>query len=90
MQSAFGLGSIGGYRPNAGEHSTGQAIDFMISSQAQGDAIAAFVQAHAGELGVKYVIWRQRYWTPGSAWDPMSDRGSATANHYDHVHVTVN
>jgi len=90
VQSAYGLSSIGGYRPNAGEHSTGQAVDFMISGRGQGDAIAAFVQSHAGQFNVEYVIWRQRYWVPGAGWDPMSDRGSATANHYDHVHVTVN
>ncbi|MEO7421805.1 MAG: hypothetical protein ABIU87_05350 [Ornithinibacter sp.] len=90
VQSRFGLSTIGGYRPNGGEHSTGQAIDFMISSRSQGDAIAAYVQASAGGLGVKYVIWRQRYWEPGSSWRAMDDRGSATANHMDHVHVTVN
>ena len=89
VQSAFGLTNIGGYRPNAGEHSTGQAVDFMISSQSQGDAIAAFVQNHVSEFNVQYIIWRQRYWEPGSSWDPMEDRGSITQNHYDHVHVTV-
>ena len=89
MQSAFGLTNIGGYRPNGGEHSTGQAVDFMISSQSQGDAIAAFVQNHVSEFNVQYIIWRQRYWEPGSSWDLMEDRGSTTQNHYDHVHVTV-
>ena len=89
VDSVFNLGSIGGYRPSAGEHSTGQAVDFMISSRSQGDAVAAWVQSHVGEFNVEYVIWRQRYWTPGGSWDPMEDRGSATANHYDHVHVTV-
>ena len=62
----------------------------MISGQSQGDAVAAFVQAHAGELNVKYVIWRQRYWEPGGSWELMEDRGSPTANHMDHVHVTAN
>jgi hypothetical protein len=90
VDSIFHLGSIGGYRANAGEHSTGQAVDFMISSRSQGDSIAAWVQSHVGEFNVQYVIWRQRYWEPGSSWDPMEDRGSPTANHYDHVHVTVN
>jgi hypothetical protein len=89
VQGNFGLSNIGGYRPNGGEHSTGQAIDFMISSQAQGDAIAAWVQSNSGAYNVQYVIWRQRYWQPGSSWRMMADRGSATANHYDHVHVTV-
>ncbi len=89
VQANFGLSSIGGYRPNAGEHSTGQAVDFMITSKAQGDAIAAWVQQHVAPFNVEYVIWRQRYWEPGSAWRLMEDRGSITANHYDHVHVTV-
>ena len=90
VDSVFHLNSIGGYRANAGEHSTGQAVDLMISGRSQGDSVAAWVQAHAGEFNVKYVIWRQRYWEPGSSWDPMEDRGSPTANHMDHVHVTVN
>jgi hypothetical protein len=39
---------------------------------------------------VKYIIWRQRIWYPSSGtWRGMADRGSATANHYDHVHVSV-
>jgi hypothetical protein len=90
VDSVFHLGSIGGYRPNGGEHSTGQAVDFMISSSSQGDAIAAWVQSHVGEFNVKYIIWQQRYWAPGGSWELMEDRGSPTANHMDHVHVTVN
>jgi hypothetical protein len=89
VQTTFGLTSIGGYRPGGDEHGTGQAIDFMISSPAQGDAIAAYVQQHVAEFNVQYVIWQQRYWEPGSSWSPMADRGSITANHYDHVHVTI-
>ncbi len=90
VQTTFGLTSIGGYRPSADEHGTGQAIDFMITSAAQGDAIAAYVQQHAGQYNVKYLIWSQRYWPVGGPWKLMADRGSITANHYDHVHVTVN
>lgn len=89
VDSVFHLGSIGGYRANAGEHSTGQAVDFMISSSSTGDAVAAWVQSHAGEFNVEYIIWRQRYWAPGGSWELMEDRGSPTANHMDHVHVTV-
>ncbi len=90
VDSIFHLGTIGGYRANAGEHSSHQAIDFMISSKSQGDGIAAWVQAHVGQFNVKYLIWRQRYWDPTIGWKPMADRGSPTANHFDHVHVTVN
>jgi hypothetical protein len=90
VDSAYGPPTIGGRRGTADEHGTGQAIDFMISGAAQGDAIAAYVQAHVGEFNVKYLIWQQRYWAPGQGWKFMADRGSPTANHYDHVHVTVN
>ncbi len=91
VQRKYGLSNIGGYRPNAGEHSTGQAIDFMTGgSSSTGDAVAAFVQANYGSYGVKYIIWKQRYWAPGEGWSTMEDRGSPTANHMDHVHVTVN
>lgn len=89
VQAQFGLSSIGGYRPNAGEHSSGRAVDFMVTGS-KGDAIAAFVQANVGTYNVSYLIWEQRYWAPGEGWSTMEDRGSATANHYDHVHVTVN
>ncbi|WP_392544376.1 hypothetical protein [Oryzobacter telluris] len=91
VQKKFGLASIGGYRPNAGEHSTGQAVDFMTGgSSSTGDAVAAFVLANASTYNVKYVIWQQRYREPGGSWEMMEDRGSPTANHMDHVHVTVN
>lgn len=90
VDATYGPPSIGGRRSTADEHGTGQAIDFMISNASQGDAIAAYVQANVGKFNVKYLIWQQRYWAPGEGWSMMEDRGSTTANHYDHVHVTVN
>lgn len=87
--------SVIGVRPDSiPDHPSGRAVDFMIpgwdgSGRAIGDAIVDHVQAHAGTWNVDYVIWRQRIWTPGSGWKAMSDRGSPTANHYDHVHVSV-
>lgn len=90
VDATYGPPSIGGRRATADEHGTGQAIDFMISGASQGDAIAAYVQANVGKFNVKYLIWQQRYWAPGEGWSTMEDRGSATANHYDHVHVTLN
>lgn len=73
-----------------GEHATGQALDIMVSTDL-GNQIAAYLQQHSAELGIEYIIWRQRIWRPStsSAWRGMSDRGGATANHYDHVHVTT-
>jgi len=83
--------SYGGWDAH-GEHASGRAIDIMTSDVTLGTAIAEFLRAHASELHLYDVIWRQRIWTPERAsegWRGMENRGSATANHYDHVHVSV-
>ncbi len=77
---------------NHGEHSSGRALDIMTSDVALGTAIAEFLRAHASELHVYDILWRQHIWTPvraGEGWRFFASRGSATANHYDHVHVSV-
>lgn len=85
--------SYGGLREgDSGEHGSGHAIDAMVSSQSLGDAVAAFLIEHHQELGISEVIWWQQIWTVERAdegWRWMEDRGSTTANHYDHVHATV-
>jgi hypothetical protein len=83
--------SYGGW-DNHGEHSSGKALDIMTSDVALGNSIAAFLQSHASELHLYDILWRQRIWTPVRAsegWRFFADRGSPTANHYDHVHVSV-
>jgi hypothetical protein len=83
--------SYGGW-DNHGEHASGRALDIMTSDVALGTAIANFLRAHASELHIYDILWRQHIWTPvraGEGWRYMSSRGSATANHYDHVHVSV-
>ncbi len=93
--------SIGGLRSgsDAQDHGTGHAVDLMIpgystaEGKALGDEIAAYLQEHAEELGVTYVIWSQHIWSvqrSSEGWRAMSDRGGVPANHYDHVHVSVN
>jgi hypothetical protein len=52
-----------------------------------GDALAACALRNADALGITYVIWRQRI-NYGSGWQSMEDRGGATANHMDHVHIS--
>ncbi len=88
-----GVDSYGGVRSgDSGEHGSGQALDIMLSDSSLGDDVAAWVRDHASELGVSEVIWEQKIWTvqrSSEGWRPMEDRGSATANHYDHVHVTT-
>jgi hypothetical protein len=83
--------SYGGWDAH-GEHSSGRALDIMTSDVALGNAIAAFLQQHASELHLYDILWRQRIWTPVRAsegWRTFPSRGSATANHYDHVHVST-
>jgi hypothetical protein len=83
--------SYGGW-DNHGEHSSGRALDIMTSDVALGTAIAEFLRAHAAELHLYDILWRQRIWTPvraGEGWRVFPSRGSATANHFDHVHVSV-
>ena len=85
------VSSYGGWDGH-GEHASGRAIDIMVSDSGLGQAIANFLVANAAELNLYDVIWSQQIWTQersGEGWRSMSDRGSATANHYDHVHVSV-
>jgi hypothetical protein len=77
---------------NHGEHSSGRALDIMTSDVVLGTAIADFLRAHASELHIYDILWRQHIWTPVRAaegWRLFASRGSATANHFDHVHVSV-
>lgn len=77
-------------------HPAGNALDFMITNVPNGtetgQQIADYLTDHASELGVKHIIWRQKIWVaknPGKGWAPMEDRGSPTANHMDHVHLSL-
>ncbi len=92
VRTQFGITSIGGYRAGDMDHGTGHAVDVMVgSNSALGDAVAAYVLANRGAFNVKYIIWKQRIWLPELGyWRAMPNRGSATANHYDHVHISVN
>jgi hypothetical protein len=85
-----GVSSYGGYSPR-GEHYDGRAVDIMVSGS-YGQQIADWLVANASALQVRDVIYAQRIWTPDRAaegWRYMEDRGSPTANHFDHVHVAV-
>lgn len=93
--------TVGCYRPDdSGEHPEGRACDFMLSSGGEmpsdsqverGRNIAQWCIENADEYGIMYVIYRQRIWDArsGEGWESMEDRGGVTANHYDHVHVSV-
>ena len=89
---------IGGWRSwsfYSSDHRNGRAVDFMIPSyragkgKKLGHALAKYLVANRSSLHVSYVIWRQRIWTRASKkWRHMPNRGSANANHMNHVHVS--
>jgi len=93
--------AIGCWRPGSDDHSQGRACDFMLSTGgvlpitqkvALGYEVASWAQANASRLGIEYIIYRQKIWDirmASSGWVPMEDRGSITANHFDHVHISV-
>ena len=86
------VSSFLGVRSSSGFHGEGRALDCMISDSSVGWDLAKWVRANARSLGVMEVIYRQQIWTvqrSSEGWRSMSDRGSPTANHMDHVHVSV-
>ncbi|NEA33080.1 SH3 domain-containing protein [Streptomyces sp. SID13031] len=85
--------SYGGLRSgdSGSEHSSGRALDIMVSGQT-GQEIADWLRANRKAMGVSELIWEQHIWTvqrSSEGWRAMEDRGGTTANHYDHVHVSV-
>jgi hypothetical protein len=86
VRFVWGMGS-------SAEHSTGRAVDFMVSDNASGDFIRNYIWANRARLKLRHVIWEQRITStvtsPGVI-RQMEDRGNATKNHFDHVHVLFN
>ena len=86
----FGVTAYGLRPGDSGDHGSGLAVDFMVPVGSDlGDAIANYAINNMGAHNISYVIWEQQIyggWTGG--WEWMEDRGSVTANHYDHVHVS--
>jgi peptidoglycan hydrolase-like protein with peptidoglycan-binding domain len=98
VAGAMGVLHVWGYDPNAGnpEHHAGTAADFMLYTKdgkidtALGWRIRAYLWANRKRLGVRHIIYRRSIIStvvqPGVN-RPMADRGNATDNHMDHVHV---
>jgi len=86
-----------------GEHPKGRACDFAAASggfggvatggdKTYGDQLAMWFVDNADRLGVMYVIWFDKIWTAGNArtaWRDYSGSGSPSAEHTNHVHVSV-
>ena len=101
LAKKFGITSFSLFRAGDGDgtghgHNSGRAVDFMVPvNSAQGDQLAEYLTKHMDELGVYYIIWKQRFYMPqqniygpANTWNIMPNRGGVTANHYDHVHVS--
>ncbi|OKH62158.1 hypothetical protein EB73_28370 [Mycobacterium sp. SWH-M3] len=85
---------IGGWRQDSMHwHPDGLALDIMIPNPtspqgvALGDRILNFLMTNKERLGVDHAIWRQNLYDGDGAPQHMENRGSLTANHFDHVHV---
>jgi len=86
--------NIGGYRANDPypDHPSGRALDIMIPPELvgteAGKALGDQITQYALNSGLaQYALWQQQNWKPGQAPTGMENRGSATENHMDHVHV---
>ena len=90
----MGSSVMWGYNAGGAEHGTGRAIDFMSrNSKSVGDEVADYLWANRERFGLIHLIWRQRIRstvTQPGVWRGMSDRGSPTENHMDHVHAYFN
>jgi len=98
IRSMGGVGS----RPNKSDHPAGRAVDFMIPAwntregRARGWQVAHWLQAHAAELDVKYLIYDDHVWRayrPSQGWTRYTHPNGATTNptlrHLDHVHLST-
>lgn len=81
--------AYGGLSGSGGEHATGHALDIMVSGSVGLD-VATWLKANYATFGITEIIYQQKIWTTqrsSEGWRAMADRGSTTANHYDHIHV---
>jgi hypothetical protein len=83
-----------------GEHPKGRACDFAAQTngfgglatggdRTYGNNLATFFINNSSRLAVLYVIWFRQIWLPGSGWRSYSGRGSPSAEHTNHVHLSV-
>ncbi len=78
------------------DHPSGYAFDAMLPNykvnNAYGWAAANYLRANAKSLGIQYIIFDQKIWNvsrSSEGWRSMANRGSDTANHKNHIHVTM-
>ena len=68
LAKKFGITSFSMFRAGDDDgtghgHNTGMSVDFMVSvGSAKGDELAEYITKNMKELGVYYVIWKQRFY----------------------------
>jgi peptidoglycan DL-endopeptidase CwlO len=83
-----------------GEHPRGRACDFSVAvgtfggtatteQRAYGDKLAYFFIKNSSALGVLYVIWYRKIWFPGLGWRSYDGCCGASAEHTNHVHLSI-
>jgi hypothetical protein len=94
LKTAFpGMNFWGGmdrkYHDKNSDHWYGKAFD-INSTRAKMDTAADWLMNNFDALKLKYVIWEQQINSnDGRGWRDMKDRGSVTANHFDHIHAST-
>jgi uncharacterized protein YgiM (DUF1202 family) len=91
--------TIGGVHPDPlPDHPSGRALDLMLpgyktkAGKKLGHDMSRWLEKRHDELGINYIIYDQHIWNvqrDREGWRPMGGRGSDSANHKNHVHVTV-
>ena len=95
------------YSPRPGqksEHPLGRACDVAFGNQIGqypsptqldlGWEVTNWLIDHTETLGIEYLIWQGRIWSPNTGWrdyrgGAIYDPGDVTGGHYDHLHITV-
>ena len=84
--TGFGASTYPGHDPTMG-----RAADLRPTSAANGIRLANWLLANTGPLGILYIGWSAQIYDtrwPSGGVRYMTDRGSVTQNHQDHVHVS--
>ena len=108
MEDAWGTQSLGGFAPggvtraNPSAHNEGRAIDVFFEPyrdpqmRHRGWALAHWLVAHADQLDVGVIIYRDRIWSARRSpegWrdytSPYGNPKDPTLRHLDHIHVEV-
>lgn len=76
-------------RSMAGDHPQGLAVDF-IDDISTLNRLALIAERNAEALGLRYMAWQGRLFTPGAGWRPQTSGYGNDPMHRWHAHVSFN